>query len=184
MENCKELLFDDIVRIYPLLKGTLKHLVPETARKDVVFISEIQQGNGTAFASIEALRIWLGTKARFTQWETDEVLPIVLEQPAQVRLSREYDINGYTYSITITLELKKYEPVQKAIVRQMECIGHDFIAERADGTLSLLRLFDPAQKITSEQTERDGQHGATVTVKMKNVNGMQAIEEESSGSSE
>ena len=175
MGNCKELLFDDIVRVYPLSKGTLKHLVPDTVRKDVVLINEIQQGDGTAFASLDALHTWLGTKARFTQWETDEVLPLVLDQPAQVRLSREYDINGYTYAITVTLELKKYESTEKAIVRQIERTGHDLIVEREDGTLELLRLFDPAQKITSEQSERDGQHGATVTIKMKNVNGMQEI---------
>ena len=175
MERCDEQFYEDIVRLYPLAGGTMKHLLPETVRKDVVLLSEIQQGDGTTFADMDAFRAWLGTKARFTEWETDEVLPLVLDQPVQIKSERDSDINGFTYALTITLELKEYGLAEKSIVRQIERIGHDFVAEHEDGTLSLLRLFAPAQKITCDHSVGGDKYGATVVVKMRNLNGMQVI---------
>jgi len=183
MKRCEEFFYENIVRLYPLIKGTMKHLVPETVRKDEVVLSEIRQGDGTAFADMDALRTWLGAKARFTEWETDETLPLVLEQPVQIKVQRNADINGYTHALTIALELKEYGATEKAMVRQIERTGHDFVAEHEDGRLSLLRLFEPAQKIEVSSAVGGDSYGATLTVKMKNVNGIQEIVDRSSGSS-
>jgi len=171
--TCKELFLDDITRIYPLRAGILIHAQPETLRTthvDVTQLSRTEGGATTAFGSLQQLSEWLAGHEHFTE-EPETLMGLELSDAATLRIATESAAGGYRYTLTLTLPTTYYHEEERVFIRQLERLGHDYILERRDGTLALLRYFSPAQKVTHNA---DG-GSATITVSMKNVTGMQDI---------
>ena len=164
MESCKELFLDDIVAVYPLAVGVLTHLVPETVVKDVVSTSEL------GYDTMTSLRLLLASKVRLSDVE-EGVNTCLLSEPPILKVTTERSVSGYYYTMTLEMKLLYDHETEKAIIRKLEWEGNDYVLERQDGSLSLLRYFAPAQRCTREKNDE----GVNLTLTMRNVTGVQEI---------
>lgn len=166
METCRETFMDDIVAVWPLAVGVLDHSMPETVVKDVVTVGQIGYG------SLSALKTVLATKDRLAEVEDGMNTCVLVEAPA-LKIVTDRTVSGYAYTMTLGVKTLYYREEEKRVVRKMEWYGNDYILERQDGILALVRYFSPAQKVVHEVNG----DGANVTIVMKNLTGVQKIVE-------
>ena len=173
METCRETFWDDIVAVWPLAVGVLTHSVPETVVRDTVNVTDIGNSSGTAFANMDALRDMLATKVRLAEQEEGENT-LLLEEAPTLKIATNRSVSGYYYTATLSMKTLYYREEEKAVIRGMEWGKCDYVVERQDGELCLLRYFAPAQKFTHDMSGE----GASLKMEMKNLTGLQRIIEE------
>ena len=174
MNTCRETFLDDIVAVWPLAVGVLTHSVPETVVSDIVDVTTMGDGQGN-FSGLSDLRALLSTHYRFSESE-DEGYTFLLQEAPTLKIVTERSVSGYQYTITMGMKTLYYGEEEKEAIRMMEWTGCDYVLERQDGSLCLLRYFAPAQKFTHEHSG----DGANLTMAMRNVTGLQRIVEDES----
>ena len=174
MNTCRETFLDDIVAVWPLAVGVLTHGVPETVVSDIVDVTTIGDGQGN-FSGLSDLRALLATHCRFSELE-DADNTLLLQEAPSLKIETERSVSGYQYTVTMGMKTVYYGEEEKSAIRSMEWTGCDYVVERQDGSLCLLRYFAPAQKFTHES---DGE-GASMNMVMRNVTGLQRIVEDES----
>ncbi|MBR1377983.1 MAG: hypothetical protein IJ557_02510 [Bacteroidaceae bacterium] len=173
MNICNEKFLADVVRVYPLSAGQIDFALPETVRNNTVTLADL------GFANLAALEQFLVGKTRFTTVDADnETMPMPLDESPDIKVDTVVERMGHVYDISIGLRTLQFTSAEKAVVKQMERSGHDYILERIDGSYSLVRNFTPAQLVTHTEIEREGEHYADISIKMRNVTGIQDIEED------
>lgn len=172
METCRETFLDDIVAVWPLAVGVLTHAVPEMVVRDTVKVTDLGNSSGVAFADVDALRALLATKVRLAE-QDEGGNTLLLEEAPTLKIATNRSVSGYYYAVTLGMKTVYYREEEKAVIRAMEWEGCDYVVERQDGELCLLRYFAPAQEFTHEMSGE----GASLKMEMKNVTGLQRIVE-------